>query len=127
METAAEKAGYVRSMLADLNNNKFVDIGFCGRQDDDFIQKLQDLQNNSEFGFLIDLLVNQGPDGDDGGDIKFTKLGSGLIKAEIMTIEGDSLKEVTLTWEKFKMFADLTVDFALFCCDNGDIPLNINL
>lgn len=124
--TAVENAQYVRSMIADLNINKSVYIGFCHRQDEDFVRKLQNLQNNTEFGFLIDLLVNQGLDGDNGGDIKFIKLSSGIISAEIITIEGVPLKEVTLTLEKFKMFADVTVDFAAFLCDNGDDAPNLN-
>lgn len=119
-----ENTKYVRRMVKDLNNNKSVYIGFCGRQDDDFVEKLQGIHANTDFAYLITPIVDQG---EDGGDIKFTKLASGLIKAEIKDLGDVTLKEVTLSLEQFKKFADLTVDFAGFMCDNGNKELNLNI
>lgn len=124
MGTAIENAEDVMTMTYDLNRGKSVYIGFCYRQDEDFIRKLRNIKS-TEVGFLTELILNQGSGDNAGGDIKFTKLSTGLIKAEIMTIEDVLLKEYTITSEHFSLFANLTVDFAVFLCNDGNDPLNI--
>jgi hypothetical protein len=124
---AVEDAEYVDRMVADLSENKFVIISFCATQDEDFVRKLR-LICHDEFFSLVNPILNNhnGTDGIDcGSDIKFTKLATGLIKCQVQDIQMNILSEVTLTPEQFRRFAEATVEFGAFMCDDGEEALNI--
>lgn len=127
---AFNDAEYIDRMVADLDENRSVFIGFCSRQDGDFLPKLRLICHGEFFSLVNPILNNHNGTGgiECGSEIKFTKLVTGLIKCEVQDIRNNILSEVTLTPEQFRRFAELTVEFALFMCgDDGEEPLNINI
>ena len=104
-------ARYVSRMILDLDRYKFVYISLLSP-----FSPIGE-KGDTEFGFLLDC--------GEGGEIKFNKLDLNLISVEAMNINNQILNTTTMTFDQFKIFAEYTVSFAIFLCDNGDEALNL--
>jgi hypothetical protein len=112
----------IERMIKDLVRGKSVIIGFCKRQDPDFLFRLENVANNyPKFADIVADILNQ-----DGGEITFTKNGEQII-ARVNNLEGEFLGQQIVTLEDFEKFAEMTEDFAVFLIDNGELALNIVL
>lgn len=116
----------VNLMTADLLINKIVAIGFCKRQCEDTVERLQQLRNI--YPELISPLF--GEDCSGTGGIHFEGLTNNQIKAIIYADKGpgydeEKVETINITIERFKQFANATKDFAVFINDNGNNALNI--
>lgn len=105
---------HVDKITKDVYKGKPVVIGFCDRQDEDFVNKLSKLTG---FASLINPIRYH------GGEITFEREDI-LITANIRNLDNHLLARTYITLKEFIDFARQTVDFAVFCDGNGD-ALNI--
>ena len=114
----------ISPMIKDLDDGKFVVIGFGYIINSHHISDLEDLISKyPKFNNLIQPLLNQSEYEKGTGEIKFT-LNNGIIDVSILSGNNAMISKCNLTKGDFIEFMHLTKDIAGFMNDNGNESLN---